>query len=66
MISDLLSDIDANISYIDYDLDEMREQQVFVDLTIEKYFRKVTQYPKSFKRLFEIGTHLLSQFDAFY
>jgi hypothetical protein len=61
-----LSDIDATISCIDYDLDEMKEQQVFVDLSIEKYYKKIEMYPKSLKRLFEIGTHLLNQFDNFF
>lgn len=44
----------------------MKEQQVCVDLTIEKYYKKIQQYPKALKRLFDIGTHLLNQFDSFY
>lgn len=44
----------------------MREQQLWVDLTIEKYFKKIKLYPKALKRLFEMGTHLLSQFESFY
>jgi len=35
-------------------------------LSIEKYYKKIEHYPKALKRLFEIGTHLLSQFDGFY
>ena len=61
-----MSDLDNHISIIDYDLDEMREQQFFVDTQIEKYFKKIESYPPSLKRLYEIGTHLLNQFDAFY
>ena len=41
MIKDLLKEMDELISFVDYELDEMKEQQVCVDLSIEKYFKKI-------------------------
>ena len=66
MISDILKDLDKHISYIDYELEEMKEQQLCVDLSIEKYYKKVTSYPKGLKMLFDMGTTLLNSFEAFW
>ena len=66
MIKDIFVDLDQLIGYIDYDLDEMREQQLSVDLAIEKYYKKIQYYPKTLKRLFDMGTYLLNMFEVFY
>jgi len=66
MISDVLKDLDKHIGYIDYDLEEMKEQQLCVDLSIEKYYKKVQNYPKGLKKLFDMGTILLNSFETFY
>jgi len=41
MTLDVLSDLDQSISVIDFNLEEMRESQLCVDLSIEKYFKKI-------------------------
>jgi len=66
MIKEIFSSMDLYISYIDYDLDEMREQQLCVDLAIEKYYKHIPTYPKTLKKLFDMGTYLLNMFDMFY
>ena len=66
MIRDIFVQMDKLIGYIDYDLEEMREQQLCVDLAIEKYYKKIEFYPKTLKRLFDMGTHLLNMFDTFF
>jgi hypothetical protein len=59
MIEDILKDLDEKINHIDFELDEMKEEQLYVDLSIEIYYKKVPSYPKSLKKLFDIGTTLL-------
>jgi hypothetical protein len=44
----------------------MKEQQLCVDMSIEQYYKKIQNYPKGLKRLFDIGTQLLHQFEKFY
>ena len=66
IISEILKDLDKHIGYIDYELEEMKEQQLCVDLSIEKYYKKVAAYPKGLKKLFDLGTNLLNKFDQFY
>lgn len=66
LIEDILEDLNLNISQIDFELEEMREQQLCVDLSIENYYKKISQYPKSLKKLFDIGTYLLTLFNEFY
>ena len=66
MIEEILQDLDKKINHIDYELDEMKEEQLIVDLSIETYFKKITHYPKALKKLFDIGTTLLSHFEKFY
>ena len=37
-----------------------------MDLSIEKYYKKIQFYPKTLKRLFDMGTNLLNMFDTFF
>jgi hypothetical protein len=41
MIQEILKELDKNINIIDYELDEMKEKQLRVDLSIERYFKKI-------------------------
>lgn len=66
VLQEVLDDLDKNISYVDFEFEEMREQQLHVDLFIEEYFKKIDQYPKSLKKLFDMGTQLLQLFEIFY
>ena len=41
MIQEILKELDKNINIIDYELDEMKEKQLRVDLSIERYFKEI-------------------------
>ena len=66
MIEEILQDLDKMINHIDFELEEMKEEQLYVDLSIEIYFKKISHYPKGLKKLFDIGTQLLAYFEKFY
>ena len=66
IINEMLGDLDLQIAQIDFEFDEIKEQQLCVDLSIEDYFKKIDDYPKSLKKLFDMGTKLLDAFDSFY
>ena len=66
MIEEILKDLDERVNQIDFELDEMKEEQLYVDLSIEIYFKKIQNYPKSLKKIFDLGTTLLSYFEKFF
>jgi hypothetical protein len=49
----IVSELEEQIAIIDFELEEMREQQLCVDLSIEKYFPRLKQYPKVLRHLFD-------------
>jgi hypothetical protein len=41
MVKDIMNDLNTHISYIDYEFEEMKEQQLCVDMSIEHYYKKI-------------------------
>ncbi len=66
LLESLLRDIDANSAHIDHQLNELKEQQLCVDMSIEVFYSKIQYYPRGLKKLFDMGTPILSAIESFF